>query len=308
MGPIAYSKWEKAIEQGNFKVAGSIAHTKSFLFYLLDQLDPKNEEDQPAFRLCIEKLQAFPLNIWEQLEVALYGTKSDATQRLVDEAFSGLVGGVRDRNDGRTLVHVHVPKAAGTSLNVALKNHFYQENVSLPGNNTPNAMRLVFQQLLGQVPYLTTGHVPLDWLLNEDRFSSDLCRPFMVLRNRAERINSMRNQLLLALASGRFFNRPYAYRERVSLGSFCNRYLFPVTQERLTNSNAASLAQDLRDARNVLNSSSVAVIRLPELSQYFINRFGLAIERVRKNRTHNVSALLPAIPEIFSRYDQDLFT
>ena len=191
----------------------------------------------------------------------------------------------------QTVVHVHIPKSAGTSLNHSLHTHFYRKiNLSLPGNNTPHLLRYFFENGLGKVPFLTTSHVPLDSLLEIDHQALMHTKIFFVDRDENSRLLSLRNQLLASLISLKFFNRPFAYFVHLELKSFVNPQFFP-TDEQLIQAKKYCLGSYANQKQ------FIEAVPLRELHFWLNANFGLTLAYVRKNKTFNLARFLPRLPQ-----------
>ena len=306
MGFIDYLSWERSLKSGNYSELGKLPLDKIFILYTVKRMYEAGVKEEETWRLFSNKLKDMPLTDWERLELSICcpydGISTSESETLLER----LVEGAKGKGNGETIIHVHVPKAAGTSVNAAFIKRFYHEGVLLPGNNTPLAMRFVFQKLIGEVPFLSTGHLPLDWLVGEKRSTRD-CFFFMVHREHRNRIDSMRNQIVSSLLRGRFVNRPYAYAKQFYIREMMNRYLFPVKQGGVINTMSSSLSNDVANAGDTLRKHNVEVVGLKELKGYLKSEFDINLRHGRKNRTHNISKFLPEIPRSFYALDSRLF-
>lgn len=305
MGFIDYLSWERSLNSSDYSALGKLPLDKVFILYTLKKMHEAGVKDEETWRLFSNKLKDMPLTDWEQLEVSLCcpydGISTSESETLLER----LVEGAKGKGNRETIIHVHVPKAAGTSVNTAFIKKFYHEGVLLPGNNTPLAMRFVFQKLIGEVPFLSTGHLPLNWLVGENRHTSD-CFFFMVHREHRNRIDSMRNQIVSSLLSGRFVNRPYAYSKQFYIREMLNRYLFPVKKADVINTMSSSLSNDVANAGDTLRKHNVEIVGLNELKGYIKSEFGINLHHGRKNRTRNISKFLLEIPRSFYALDSRL--
>lgn len=185
-----------------------------------------------------------------------------------------------------TLIHVHVPKSAGTSLNYCLHRFFYKnQSYSLPGNTTPHLLRYFFENGVGKVPFLTTGHIPLDALIDMEKLDAKNSRVFYVKRDDAARLNSLRNQLVSSLISFKFFNRPFAYFVHVKATDFWNRKLFP---------HNIHLRWSVEFCLGKFKDCNLHIeqVELFSLHCWLRREFNVDLEHLDKNRTFNLSRFL----------------
>lgn len=302
-----YLKWERLLRDRDYKSLVSLDLEKIFVFFILARMHQEGIVDEAVWSGLAKKLDNVPLDDWERIELSLVCPLKEITSCEVDSVLEKLVSAAREKSSNKTVVHVHVPKAAGTSVNTAFREMFYHGNISLPGNNTPLALRFAFDKLIGHVPFLSTGHLPLDWLLGEDIGRSEGCRFFMVHRDHGERINSMRNQIVSSVLIGRFFDRPYAYDKQFYFREMINRYCFPVKNENLMNTMSASLSADVDDAISVMQKTGVEVIRFEVIKKYIKEQFDIDLKHGRKNRTRNLSKYMIDIPSNFYAVDKANF-
>lgn len=189
----------------------------------------------------------------------------------------------------QTLIHVHIPKSAGTSINYMFENFFYGDGHRLPGNDTPTLLKFFFENGIGNVPFLTSSHVPLNLLCSIDKINSYSIVFSLKQDNRKIR-NSMRNQIILSLIRGNFFNRPFSYFVDFELVDLLNSYLFP-REERLFFPNKFCLGFDPVEFKDV----SKINISMSEFKEWVQRDLALDVPRVNKNKTVNISRLLREI-------------
>ncbi len=263
-------------------------------------------ENEYGWQELIKKIRNEPMSGWERLELSLCCPLVDVSKFEIEPFLEQFLSYVKDKNVDKTIVHVHVPKAAGTSVNKAFLNKFYHEGIALPGNNTPFALRYIFENYMGSVPFLTTSHVALDWLIsNEVKVQS--CDPFMVHRPHKDRINSMRNQIVSSLLNSKFLNRPYSYYKQFYIGEMLNKYLFPVFNEKLISTMSSSLSDDIDKAADIIEARDVSIVAFDAVHDYLKEEYDITLLHGKKNRTYNLSKYMLEIPEFFYAADSKVF-
>ena len=305
MNVVNYFLWERYLRSGDYESLGKLPLNNAFIFYTLQEIEGAESCDIDAMRPFASMLKRKNLTVWERMELSTYAGYEDI---ISDDEVNELLAYLKDsviRKQTRTIVHVHVPKAAGTSVNAAFMKEYYKPGTVLPGNNTPRAMRLVLDRLAGIIPFIGTGHIPLDWLIQSNSIA-EKCNFFMVSRDHDARINSMRNQILASLATGTFFDRPFAYARQFYIGEMLNIRMFPLKNKQLVNTVSSSLSSRLEDAAQVIDRYGVEVVDFKKLADFLQRRFNVVLEHGSKNRTYNVSRYLPRIPRQCYRLDEDL--
>lgn len=303
---LDYLKWEKYFKKQDFTGIAELNLPKSFAFYTIRLMSDQGVEDASLYKKQFEHLTVDKLDLWEKVELSLYPQLSQTVSDVnIEQVYQSIIDSVKEHKS-KTLVHVHVPKAAGTSVNHSVIKEFYKDTIKLPGNNTPRALQMAFTKLLGKVPYLSTGHLPLNWLMKEISCHQE-AEFFMVHRSHSSRLNSMRNQILSSVLTSNFYRRPYAYTKQFYMRELRNRYLFPVHNTLLVNTMSSSLAYNIEDARLIKEKYGVKLISIGGLNDFIMEKLNVKLQHVKKNRTHNLSRFLPELPKASYEVDQSLF-
>jgi hypothetical protein len=276
---------------------------KIFLLWRLEQASTTSE----IIRLG-RRLRCHQLTEQEDIEIDYYTNTSlfeDRAYRLINKIAP------KAKPAERAVIHVHTPKAVGTSLNRVMYDSFYEPQVRhlIPRNSTPRLLRFAFRCVGTELPYLATGHISLKWLLDEDGVGknhlSQQLEILVPLRPVDSRLNSMRNQILMSVLLGTFGSRPYAYRMPLNLQDLANKYLFPITKSTFCNPMCAALGWDASELPSKILDRIIGV-PTTQLAGFIKQRYGVSLTYESKNRTVNLSRFLPSIPREYSSSDHQL--